>query len=223
MSGKPRLTVSAKLSRRGIERRVPLPDKRRTAPGTVERILEGASCVLNDYGYAEFTVRRVAEVVGMTVGNLTYHFPSKRELLRALIAKLLADYTNRFEVFLSAPTASGSPGLEPLIRWAFTDTIAVETVHTMRELWAIALHDAVIKSAIDDFYDQMMANVVQILQQMRPRVSVRTIRELVQFMTIMAEGTNVLFGTRRARAVSHKRIVALALHLVKTIAPDFPL
>jgi AcrR family transcriptional regulator len=221
MFGKTRLTVHSKQSRRGSERRIPLPS--RPTPATVDRILKGASRVLIDYGYAEFTVRRVAEVVGMTVGNLTYHFPSKRELLRALIVKLLADYNNRFGDFLSAPTTSASPGLEPLIRWAFTDTIAVETVHTMRELWAIALHDAVIKSAIDDFYDQMMVNLVQMLQQMRPRVSVRTIRELVQFMTIMAEGTNVFFGTRRVRAVSHNRIVAIALQLVKTIAPDFPL
>ena len=42
--------------------------------------------MLVTHGYAAFTSRRVAEAAGMAVGNLTYYFPSKRELLRVLIA-----------------------------------------------------------------------------------------------------------------------------------------
>ena len=86
---------------------------------TVERILDGARRILIENGYAAFTTRRVAEAVGMTVGNLTYHFPSKRELLRALIGKLLADYSRRFEVILADRDAPEGKKLENLVRWLF--------------------------------------------------------------------------------------------------------
>src|SRR5208283_2937171 len=70
---------------------------------TVDRIIESARMVLLKDGYAAFTTRRVAELAGMTHGNLNYHFPSKRDLLRALIARLLMTYSQRFEAFLSDP------------------------------------------------------------------------------------------------------------------------
>lgn len=202
-----------KRARRGQVRKA-------VANGTVERILDGARRILIDYGYAEFTTRRVAEVVGMTVGNLTYHFPSKRELLRALIAKLLADYGQRFESFFPSSDNPQGPMIESLIRWAFTDTIAVETVRTMRELWALALHDASNRRAVDDFYDEMMNGVVQLLQQKWPQADVRRTRELVQLMVSISEGLNVLYGTRLERVVPHERMVDLAVGLVGVIAPD---
>jgi AcrR family transcriptional regulator len=188
--------------------------------GTVERILEGARRVLIDRGYAEFTTRRVAEVVGMTVGNLTYHFPSKHELLRALITKLLADYARRFESFFPNLDALQGQEIDSLIRWAFTDSTSVDTVHIMRELWALALHDASHRRVVDDFYDAMMNGVVQLLQQVFPQVEIRKTRELVQLMSSLAEGLNVLYGTRRARAVPFERMIELAVGLVAVIAPD---
>ncbi len=157
----------------------------------------------------------------MTVGNLTYHFPSKRELLRALIAKLLTDYSRRFEAFFfTDPTAPVGQELQTLVRWLFTDSITVETVHTFRELWALALHDAVIRRAVDDFYDEAMASVAQILQLARPKADARTIRDLVQLLAIVSEGMTVFYGTRRERAAPHERLVELVTGLIGVIAPD---
>jgi len=70
----------------------------------------------------------------------------------------------------------------------FTDSITVETVHTFHEPWALALHDSVIGRTVDDFYDDAMASVAQILQQARPNADARTIRELVQLIAIVSEG-----------------------------------
>jgi hypothetical protein len=49
---------------------------------TVDPILDGARWVRVRYGYAGFTTRRVAESASIAPGNLSYHFPSKRELVR---------------------------------------------------------------------------------------------------------------------------------------------
>ena len=187
---------------------------------TVERILENARAVLVTHGYAAFTSRRVAEAAGMAVGNLTYHFPTKRELLRALISRLLQFYAQRFETFLADSRRDSALDLEMLVRWVWTDAIGVDTTRTFRELWALALHDVVIRRAIDDFYDEAIGGVVQLLKQAQPRADVQTIRLLVQLLAMVSEGGSVLYGTGRERAVPHASILELVPRLIDLVAPE---
>src|SRR5678816_1519794 len=93
-------TASA-TKRAGVRGRRPAAKPAPTNGGTRDGILAAAREVLVRQGYKQLTTRRVAELAGMTVGNLTYHFPSKRELLRALIQRLVAEYSAGIERFLS--------------------------------------------------------------------------------------------------------------------------
>lgn len=47
---------------------------------TSERILESARSLFNRKGYSSTTLSEIAAQVGITQGNLTYHFPNKRDL-----------------------------------------------------------------------------------------------------------------------------------------------
>ena len=165
-------------------------------------------------------MRRVAEVAGITPGNLTYHFPSKRELLRAVIARLVADYAQRFEVFLLAPGIPHGKELESLVRWLLTDSIAETSQRIFKELWAMSLHDVTVRRAVDDFYDEVMGGIVQLLQRSHPKANIVAIRELVQVLAIISEGTGVLYGQRQERAVSHERILQLVTPMLANIAPE---
>lgn len=187
---------------------------------TVERIIESARLVLLKDGHAAFTTRRVAEAAGMTHGNLNYHFPSKRELLRALIARLLKSYSQRFEAFLSDPELPLGQELERMVRWLWTDAITPETVRVFRELWALALHDAVICRAVDDFYDEALAGVSQLLRKVRPKADTGAIDLLLQLFAMVSEGGTVLYGTRRERTIPPERIFELVPRLIELIAPD---
>jgi AcrR family transcriptional regulator len=197
-----------------------MPRRSNESGPTVERILESARVVLVRHGYAAFTSRRVAEAAGMAVGNLTYYFPNKRDLLRALIAQLLKSYAQRFETFLRDSKRSPALDLEMLVRWVWTDAIDDDTTRTFRELWALAPHDVVIRRAIDDFYDDAISGVVQLLKQARPHADVRKIRLLIQLVAMVSEGGSVLYGTRRERAVPHVRILELVPRLIDLVAPE---
>ena len=59
----------------------------------------------------------------MRVGNLTYHFPSKRELLLAVITRLLAFYTERFDAIFASADVSATEGFARLVRWLLEDAI----------------------------------------------------------------------------------------------------
>ena len=51
---------------------------------TRERILEAARRLFNQKGYAATTVAEIAASIGISQGNLTYHFPTKRDLVTEL-------------------------------------------------------------------------------------------------------------------------------------------
>ena len=47
---------------------------------TPDRILEAARKLFNSKGYATTSLSEIAASVGVSQGNLTYHFPSKSDL-----------------------------------------------------------------------------------------------------------------------------------------------
>ena len=187
---------------------------------TVAHILLAARGVLIEHGHAGFTTRRVAEAARISPGNLSYHFPSKRELLQALISRLVTDYSGHFEAFLANVEIPAGEELQHLVRWLLTDAVTEEGVRTFRELWAMSLHDAVICRAVDDLYDALMAHVATLLRRSYPNADANAVREAVQCLALMSEGSIVMYGTRRQRAVSFDRIIDLTILLLDRIAPE---
>jgi len=51
---------------------------------TADRILEAARRIFNEKGYASTSLTEIALAVGISQGNLTYHFPTKNDLATRL-------------------------------------------------------------------------------------------------------------------------------------------
>ena len=192
----------------------------RGSRATVDRILASAHHVLVTRGYAEFTTRRVADAARISPGNLSYHFPTKRGLLRALVSQLVDHYATNFEVLLADTGIPPGKALERLVQWLLVDSLAEENVRIFRELWAISLHDTLVRKAIDDLYDELMDRVFQRIRSSCPGADETSIRELLQVLALISEGSIVLYGTRRKRVVPYERVISLAISVLGTIAPD---
>jgi AcrR family transcriptional regulator len=177
---------------------------------TRQRILRSARAVLIRQGHARFSIRSVASVAGISVGNLTYHYASKRELLRALIESLIAEYRTQVERFYADLAAPSESSLVKLVEWLMRDAASVRSSRIFRELWAMALHDDVVARAIDDFYDVSIDKVVSLLHQTHPGLRSRDALELIHLLALVTEGTNVIYGTRARRAVPLGRLARVA-------------
>lgn len=64
---------------------------------TREKILEIALSLFNEEGLATVSMRAIATKAGMSVGNLTYHFPSRDVLVQALLNRLIEELNTRIE------------------------------------------------------------------------------------------------------------------------------
>ncbi|MET8139408.1 ScbR family autoregulator-binding transcription factor [Sphaerisporangium sp. NPDC005288] len=81
--------------------------KQARARATRQRILEGAAEVFEECGYAATTMAEILQRCGVTKGALYFHFASKEELARAILA---AD-----ETLLSTLVSGESAALQVLI------------------------------------------------------------------------------------------------------------
>lgn len=58
-------------------------------PSLKEDILATAKRLFNEKGYGSVTMREIASELGISVGNLTYHFPKKQDILQAIMQRNL--------------------------------------------------------------------------------------------------------------------------------------
>jgi AcrR family transcriptional regulator len=69
---------------------------------TAERILETTLGLFNRFGELNVTTTLIASQMGISPGNLYYHFPTKEELINVLYEH----FETRFEDLLNSPTPS---------------------------------------------------------------------------------------------------------------------
>lgn len=181
-----------------------------------ERILDSAEIVLQTQGHAGFSTRRVAAEASIALGNLTYHFPTKSMLMRAMIDRMMTRYLDRFEEVLQTP----GQGVEELVRWLLIDAASDEVTWLFRELWAMARHDETVSRAIEGFYDALMAKVCAKLEQAYPATDPADIRRVVRLIAMISEGSAVLYGTRQDKAAHIRGVHADTLMIMRLIC-DF--
>src|SRR5690554_6391387 len=61
------------------------------------QILKAARQVLVEAGYTQFSLRNIAAQAGMHLSNLQYYYPTREQILLALLHYILEDYNIHFE------------------------------------------------------------------------------------------------------------------------------
>jgi len=206
--------VKSPPSDKSIQARPLRPRRNIPATGTREEILAAAREVLFRDGHERFTTRKVAALAGITVGNLTYHFPSKRQLLNSLIQRLLDEYTVAIEGFFADLSVPVEQELKALVEWLMNDASTPTSNRLFRELWAMALHDRFLARAVDDFYDQAIGRIAQMLRAANPAMSPGSASTIAHLVAMVSEGTGIIYGTRLTRAASHADVKALAVEVL---------
>ena len=78
---------------------------------TKARILAEARRVFARRGYAEASLREIAEAVGIKTPSLYAHFPSKEALYQAVYAEVIVDHTAFFDELVR------TEGLKAALAW----------------------------------------------------------------------------------------------------------
>ncbi|WCM23643.1 TetR/AcrR family transcriptional regulator [Paraburkholderia bryophila] len=147
------------------------PSPRRKREQRIRDIIDAARQVFQEDGYAGFAIRRVADRVGITHGNLQYYFRTTEDLLRtalpAYMSRLMEDYT----AIANRPAMSHSQRCSALINRIFQNINETDLPKFMVEIWAFASHEAYVAELLDDMQARFRGIFAKLLSELHPTLS----------------------------------------------------
>lgn len=189
----------------------------------VEQILRAALSILVEQGYKALTLRRIAATCGMNVGNLSYYFPSKDELVRALLDAVISSYEESFEAIMHAPDASAEDRLQKLVILILEDITTKKTTRVFPELWALSNHDSFVKERVDELYTRARVALNDLIAEINPTLPKDERETLALFISASMEGMTIFAGHDKAwkpRMPWLERIACRSfVDLAKTLRP----
>lgn len=122
---------------------------------TRTHILNTARNLFNEYGTAAVSTNRIAAELGMSPGNLYYHYAGKRDIIRDLLAEMIAQYAQHWE---QGGAGDQVPGLDHLRQGMLHGSeLAWRYRFFGRELVALLRADAELATAYRQAYQHRMA------------------------------------------------------------------
>ena len=191
---------------------------------TVEQILRAALQVMVDEGYKAFTLRRIAAVCGMKVGNVTYYFPTKDLLVRELVQSVINIYDEVFESIRKDESRSAEDRLESVIRLILDDIQTKKTTHLFPELWALSNYNSFIADRVDEIYVRARRVLNQLIPDINPALSEDEREVVALFISASLEGTTMFAGYNKPWAHAMPMLENVAIKalvgMVRDIRPE---
>ena len=163
---------------------------------TKARILRAALDVLVEQGFANLTIKAVADKAGIAYGNLTYHYPAKETLLSGMLELWLDDYRHELDQLLKKALKTSASPLPTLVEWLVEDAMSKQTSRTFTELWAMSNQDPKIAKAVNQLYDDAIENFMTALGVDPQDKAAREFRSTLYFFAVITEGSSAIFGNR---------------------------
>jgi AcrR family transcriptional regulator len=121
---------------------------------TKSRILDGALALFNERGTANVTTNHIAEALGISPGNLYYHYRNKAEIVRALFTRITVAWAENYAV---APATMPSI---PMMEAMLTGNFAIQARYRFffRDLTLLLNADPELRAAYQASRDAGMGN-----------------------------------------------------------------
>lgn len=179
------------------------------------RILNAARDLLADQGYRRFSTPAVAERAGLTRPAMLYHFPSRRELLTALIHYLVRRRIEMFEAAMSALP------MTPSFKGQATRAAAIDVAWRLLETAEFAAFtELVVAARTDPELDAIVQPALAAFDRSRRETTERVlppgsydlddlslVRDVVRFLTEGVIQQNSLIEDRSQRLAALKHFL----------------
>lgn len=173
--------------------------KARYAPGvtTFEQIVRAAEDVLVEKGHAALTLRNVAEASGLQVGNLSYYFPTKRDLVKALFQSLIANYQGDMAEIEARDAADWEAMLTSVMFYWMKENQTRRTSRIYVELWSMGASDPELREAVDRSYLNGRIRFRKIFSGINPALQDDELEALSVLAIALMEGVMVFANDER--------------------------
>jgi AcrR family transcriptional regulator len=204
----------------------PPSDGHKSAKGrsTKSIILKAALEIFIEHGYGEFSIQKVAARCSLSRGNVSYHYPTRDDLLHGMVDAVLQGYIDDFDDISKDAGLSAAEKFVSIIEMIMSDLGTKETSVFFPELWALSNHNAYALAELNKMYQRARAHLIELIGAINPALS-KTDRELVGvFISASIEGHTPFVGPGKEWEKSLPKLTNIAaysfLHLAKSVTKN---
>lgn len=154
----------------------------------IEQINDAAAKVFIRDGYAEFSARKVAKEMSISLSNLQYYCGDTDNLCLQMIKSKLEWYVIRFAQIYTDESLTPLERLALAIRENFTATMDNYTGRLFFQIGALATQDEQIKQIMIDQYDHFLSGMTFLVQKINPELDAKTTQTYSGLIATMIEG-----------------------------------
>ena len=187
------------------------------ALSTKQKIVDAAGQILVSEGYRSLSMRRVAAACGISVGNLTYHFPTADRLLMAVIQNMLDGYGEQLKRYETLGAPEGQDILDQVIEFIIRDAVTSTTSSLMIELWAMAKHDPSKAKYVNMAYEMGSQVIKTLILQVSPATSEAVAQKAAVTMLVFSEGSTALFSRQHNMGYEAEDMIGLASQTIRAM------
>jgi len=176
------------------------PTSPRKGDLTRGRLLAAANEIIATEGMAAASQENVARAAGITQSALRHHFPTKDDLLQAIVREALASFRASFEAILLAPSRSPAARLAGMIDAHFRHVAAGSAAHTF-EIYAFWAREAAARRPAHEWFGWLTEHYASLIGAMQPEIDVRECRERAFLVLTLCLGSWVTLGRSRPNLV----------------------
>jgi AcrR family transcriptional regulator len=147
------------------------PSTRRNREQRIREIIGTARQVFQEDGYAGFAIRRVADRMGITHGNLQYYFRTTEELLRTALPAYMSQVMEDYTAIASRPGMGAAQRCSALINRIFQNINETDLPKFMVEAWAFASHEPYVAEMLSDMQARFRGILAKLLSELHPTLA----------------------------------------------------
>jgi AcrR family transcriptional regulator len=187
------------------------------ALSTKQKIIDTAGQILVSEGYRSLSMRRIAKACKISVGNLTYHFPTADRLLEAVIQNMLEGYSEQLKHYEELGAPEGQDILDQLIEFIIRDAVSSTTSSLMIELWAMAKHDPSKAKYVNMAYEMGSQVIKALILRVSPATPEAVAQKAAVTMLVFSEGSTALFSRQHNLNCEAEDMIGLAKQTIRTM------
>jgi len=175
-------TQTVKRVRRGTA-------ERSAGKSTAKKIVRSAYEILLKGGYADFSMRKIAENAGVRLANLQYYFPRMEDLIKALMDLVADIYDDRYREHLAQVEDDPEARFIACLNLNFDDVNNPETRHFFIQFWPfLGVADNYTGKLLVEFYQPQHQQIDNLIKQLQPSLSDEESMRRAEIITAMFEG-----------------------------------
>lgn len=175
-----------------------------------QQILQAAVDIITNEGYGNLSMRALARASGLKLGALQYHFKTRDDMLRGVVAFVTDEYKKSFD------SIAGSENLVTLVE--ILEMLATEPADgklkedkLFPQLWAMMQAEPLVENLLNELYSEYL----QLIEQALKDIGSKHPRAEALCLMSMSEGSAIFTGRGRLWEAEQEALFKTAIEFLE--------